>query len=170
MSVGVTVLQVELAQQLPIEVHAVRIVDAGALQKVEPALLRSADNVAQLSIAEGIVADEVDALHLRRLALRNLKHEVHAILLQLDDLGLDRSGVASLPPVDIEDSLHVRLHSSARKDRARLEMYLVDQRFGINLAVALEGDLADDRVLDNRHVDGAAVAIDLHVGEQTGGE
>ena len=91
-------------------------------------------------------------------------------MLQLDDLGLNRSRVAPLPPVDVENSLHICLHSGPREDRTWLEAHLADQRIGVNLAVALEGDLADDRVLNNRHVDDAAAAMDLHVGEQAGGE
>ena len=58
----------------------------------------------------------------------------------------------------------------AREHRARLELHLVAQRLGVDLAVALEGDLVDDRVLDDGDDDVGALAVDAHVGEQAGGE
>ena len=128
------------------------------------------DDVAQLRIGEGVVADEVDALDLGGVALGDLEHEVHAVLLELDDLRLDGRGIAPLAPIDIEDALHVGLNAGAGEDGARLQLHLVAQRLGVDLAVALEGDLIDDRVLDDRHDDVGAGAIDAHVGEQAGGE
>ena len=54
--------------------------------------------------------------------------------------------------------------------RARLELHLAFQRGLVDLAVALEGHLVDDGVLDHRDEDAGAVAIDAHVREQAGGE
>ena len=56
-----------------------------------------------------MVADEVDAFDLGGAALVDLEHEVHAILLELDDLGLDGGREAALAAVDVEDALHVGL-------------------------------------------------------------
>ena len=42
-------------------------------------------------------------------ALVDLEHEIHAVLLELDDLGLDGGGEAALAAIDVEDALHVGL-------------------------------------------------------------
>ena len=153
--VGVAVLQVVLAQQLPIQGQPVGIVDVGALDEVEQSRLRGGDDVAQLGIGEGPVADDIDGLNLGRAALVDLEHDIHAIVVELDDLGLDGGGKPALAAVDVEDALHVRLRLGTREDRARLELHLVDQRRLVDLPVALESHLVDDRVLDHRDDHGA---------------
>ena len=85
-------------------------------------------------------------------------------------LGSTAGGKAALPAIDVEDALHVGLRAGAGEDAARLELHLAFQRGLLDLAVALEGDLVDDRVLDHRDQDAGAFAIDAHVGEQAGGE
>ena len=55
-------------------------------------------------------------------------------------------------------------------NRARLQLHFVAQRLGIDLAVTFEGDLVDDRVLDDGDDDVGARAIDAHVGEEAGAE
>ena len=64
-------------------------------------------------------------------------------------LGSTRRGEAALAAIDVENALHVGLDLGARIDRARLELHLGLQRVGVDLAVALEGDLIDDGVLDD---------------------
>ena len=64
-------------------------------------------------VGEGPVADEIDGLDLGRLALGDLEHEVHAVAVQLDDLGLHRGGEPALPAIDVEDALHVGLRAGA---------------------------------------------------------
>ena len=59
------------------------------LRKSNQPGLRRGDDVAQLAVGECVVADEVDAFDLGRVAFGDLEHEVHAVLLELDDLGLD---------------------------------------------------------------------------------
>ncbi len=124
------------------------------------------DDVAQLAVAEGAIADEIDALDLGRPALGDLEHEIDAVLLELDDFRLDRRGEAALAAIDVEDALHVGLRAGAGEHRARLELDLGGQRRRIDLAVALEGDLIDDRVLDHGNDGSVALTIDADVGEQ----
>ena len=85
-------------------------------------------------------------------------------------LGSTDGGEAALPAVDVEDALHVGLRAGAREHRARLELHLGAQRLLVDLAVALEGHLVDDRVLDHGDEHARALAVDAHVGEQAGGE
>ena len=114
--VGVTVLEVVLAHQLAVERHAVGIVDAGAFDEVEPACLRRRHDVAQLAIRECPVADEVDAFDLGGRAFRDFEYEIDAILLKLDDFGLDSSGETALTAIDVENALHVGLGACAREN------------------------------------------------------
>ena len=167
-SIGVAVLQVVLPDQLAVEVHAVRIVDRRSLEEVEPAHLRRRDDVAQLAVGEGVIADEVDAFDFRRGAFGDFEHEVDAILLELDDLRLDAGGKEALPAIDVENALHVGLGLGAREHRSRLELDLAGQRRRIDLAVAFEGDLVDDRVFLDRHDDGRTLVVDRNVGEEAG--
>ena len=131
--VGVAVLQVVLPQQLAIERQPVGVVDVGALEEVEQPGLGGGDDVAQLRVGERPVADEVDGLDLGRVALVDLEHEVHAVAVELDDLGLDDGGKAALPAVDVEDALHVGLRLGAGEDGARLELDLV---FSVSLSTS----------------------------------
>ena len=103
-------------------------------------------------------------------ALVDLEHEVHAVLLELDDLGIDGCRVTALALVDVEDALDVRLHAGAREHRARLQLHLVAQGIGIDLAVTLERDLVDHRILDDGDHHIGAAAVDAHVGEEAGGK
>ena len=75
------------------------------------------DDVAQLRIGEGLVADEVHAFDFGGAALNDLEDKINAILLELDDLGIDGRRVAALPTVDVENALHVGLHAGADGER-----------------------------------------------------
>ena len=85
-------------------------------------------------------------------------------------LGSTAAAEPPLPAIDVEDPLHVGLRAGASEHRARLELDLGSQRILVGLAVALEGHLIDDRVLDHGDEHAGSVAIDAHVGEQAGGE
>ena len=88
------------------------------------------------------------------------EHDVHAALLELDDLRLDGRGKPALAGVDVENPLHVGLSTSARENGARLQLNFIAQRIGIDLAVAFESDLVDDRIFDDTNDDRAAVVVD----------
>ena len=168
--VGEAVLEIVLAQKLAIEIQAVRIVERGAFEEVEPALLRRRDDVAELRVLEMAIADELDALDLRRTALVDLEDEIYATVIELDDLRLDGRGEAALAAIDVENALDVRLRLGARKDGARLELHLGLEGCALNLLVAFERNLIDDRVLGHVHDNCSTVPLDPHVGEEPGGE
>ena len=113
-----------------------------------------------------MIADEVDALDLGGETFVDLEHHVHAVLLELDDLRLNRRSKPALTTINVENALNVRHGAGPGIDRARLELDFALQRRVINLAVALEGNLADHRVLVDAHDDGGAFAIDRNVREQ----
>ena len=168
--VGVAVLHVELPQQLAIETEAVLIVDIVALEKAQDVRLRRRNDVAELRIAEGGVADKIDGPHLGGGPFRDLEHHVDAVGIEVDDLGIDLCAVEALAPVDVEDALNVGLHARAGIDGARLELHLRGEGFVVDLPVAFKGDVAHDRVFDDDNDDGAPLPPDTNVLEQAGGK
>ena len=168
--IGVTLREVELAQQLAIEIEAIGIVAVVRRQEAVPGAFARADLAAQRAVAEMLVADEADALHARDVAFVDLEDEVDAALVELDDLGVDRRVVAAAAAIDGQDAFDVGLHARAREDLARLRLHLVAQLVVLDLAVTLEGDAVDDRVLGDLHDQGRALHVDHDVGEKAGRE
>src|SRR5262249_26568407 len=139
---------------------------ARTLDEVEQPHLGRGDDIAELRVRERAVADEVDRLHLRRRTLVDLEHEVYAIVLKLDDLGIDRRGKPSLAAIKIENALNVGLDTRPGVDRALLELHLALERRLVDLVVALERDNVDDRIFDDGHNRGSTLTLDTNVGEQ----
>jgi len=117
-----------------------------------------------------VVADEGDAAHAGYRPLVDLEHEIDTVLLERDDLRIDRGGKAAVAAVDVEDAFDVALHLGARVDDARLELNLGVERLVAELVVALEGDAVDDRVLHHPDDEHVAFAAQRDVGKKPGGE
>ncbi len=117
-----------------------------------------------------MVADEIDGPHLGGGSLGDLKDNVDAVVVEIDDLGLDLSGIEALAPVDSLDALHVCLNARASINGTRFELDLRGEYVVLDLPVSLKGNLADDRVLDHNHDDGGALPTDAHVLEKARGE
>ena len=117
-----------------------------------------------------LVAHEADALHARDVAFVDLEDEVDTALLELDDLGIDRCIVAAAAAIDGQDAFDVGLHPRARKDLARFRLHFVAQLVVLDLAVTLEGDAVDDRILGDLHDQGRALHVDHDVCEKAGPE
>ena len=98
------------------------------------------------------------------------KHEVDAILLELDDFWLDARREEALPAIDVKDALNVGLRFCARKNGTGFELDFPGQGRGIDLAVALKGNLIDDGIFFDRYDNGRALVIDRDVGKQPGGK
>ena len=131
---------------------------------------RRGDDVAQLGVGERPVADEIDGLDLGGAALVDLEHEIHAIAVELDDLGLDRGREAALAAVDVEDALHVGLRPGAREHGARLELDLALERILVDLLLPSKATWLMTGFSTTVMTHAAALAVDAHVGEQAGGE
>ena len=71
---------------------------------------------------ELLVADKVDPSHLRARPFVDLKHQIDAVLVELDDLGLDGGGEAAVAAVKVDDALDVVLDAGAGVDDARPEL------------------------------------------------
>src|SRR6185437_7906696 len=168
--IGVSFRQVEFAQQLAIVGEAVGIVVVLAREEAIPARLLGLQDLAQATGAELVVADKGDAAHAGHRPLVDLEHQVDAVLLERDDLGIDGSGEAAVAAVEVEDALDVALHLGARIDDTRLELHLGVERLIAELVVTLERDAVDDRILDHPHDECVTVAAQRDVREKPGGE
>src|SRR5258708_39326676 len=69
--------------------------------------------------AELVVADEGDAAHAGYRPLVDLEHEIDTVLLERDDLRIDRGGKAAVAAGDVEGGFDGALHLWARVDDAR---------------------------------------------------
>ena len=135
-----------------------------------PSAFFGGDLAAQRVVVEDFVADEDDARNAGRRTFVDGEDQIDAVLRTLDDLRIDSCREFAVAAIELDDALNVGLHLGARKDRARLELNFLLQILVGDLAVTLEHDLVDDRVLDDMDGQRRAVPIDLHVGEQTGRE
>src|SRR5580704_14927802 len=168
--IGVALREVELAQQLAIEVEAVGVVAVVRRQEAVPGAFARADLAAQRAVAEMLVADEADALNARDVAFADLEDEVYTTLVELDDLGVDRRVVAAAAAIDGQDTFDVGLHARARENLARLRLHFVAQLVVFDLAVTLEGDAVDDRVLGDFHDQGRPLHVDHDICKKSGPE
>src|SRR3546814_6966833 len=81
----------------------------------------------QAGIAEPPVADEADAADTGERTFIDLEDQVDAVLLELDNLRLDRCGKAAGPPVDLLDALGIGLHLGAGIDLPWLQLQFAAQ-------------------------------------------
>ena len=98
-----------------------------------------------------LVADDVDRADLGEVALVDLEHDVDAVLVELDDLGLDARGEAALAAIQLEDPVDVGARRRAGEDLPRRELDLRRDLVVLEALVALEDDAVDDRIF--AHVD-----------------
>ena len=117
-----------------------------------------------------LVADEVDAGNAGGGPFGDREDQVDAVLRPLDDLRIDAGGEFAVAAIELDDALDVGLHLGAGEDAARLDLHFLGEVLVGNLVVALEHHLIDDGIFDHPDRQRAVVEIDLHVGEQAGGE
>ena len=98
----------------------------------------------------------------------DLEHNVDAVLVQLDDLGLHRGGEAAAAGIGVQDALAVGLDLLGGEDRALAQLHLGVQVGVAELAVAFIGHAVDQRILGHLHDDIAGFPADPNVAEQAG--
>ena len=101
------------------------------------------DHGAELPLAEGLVAGEVDLPHRRFCALRYGVDEVDPTIAAVDDLRIDADLGAAGTPVCLDDAADVGLHGSALQRAARLRFDGRGQVGVLDLLVALECDAVE---------------------------
>ncbi len=168
--VGITLRQVKSAQLLLVRCQPVRVIGVVRLQEAEDsASLARVHFLAQPSVGEMRIAEDVDRADLGEVALVDLEHHVDAVLVELNDLGIDARGESSLPPVKLEDPVDIGANCAPGEDLARSELDLRRDLVVLEALVALEDDAVDDRVFADIDDQVAGIgAGDGDVGEELG--
>ena len=92
------------------------------------------------------VAKNVDRADLGQIAFVDLEHHVDAVLVELDDLGVDAGGKTALTAVKLKDAVDVGTDRAAGEDLPRGELDLRRNLIVLQALVALKDDAVDDRV------------------------
>ena len=112
--VGIAMFEIEPSQKVAVGLNTVGIIDVGRLQEAEPIALRRLDDVLQPAVRESVGADKYNILHAGFVAFGDLKHQIDAVVGQIDDLGHDRDVETPAALIDFDDPLHVGLYGRLR--------------------------------------------------------
>ncbi len=157
-----------MAQLLLVVGQAIRIVAGAGGEDAEPARLLRHHLATQFTIAELVIADDVDLADLRLGAFRDFKDDIDTVLVELHHLGLDRGREAALAAIEFDDAGNVGANLRPGVDLARRKLDLRPDLVLLQPLVAFQHDAVDDRIF--LHLDGqrAIVVTDLDVREQLG--
>ena len=111
----------------------------------------------QAAVAELLVADDVDPADAGFRPLVDLEHHIDAVLVELDDLRLDRGGVAALAAIELDDPGDVGAGARAGEDLPRRKPDFGQDLVVLDPPVALEHDPVDHRIL--AHLDDEIAGI-----------
>src|SRR6185369_2449741 len=143
--------QVKGAQLLLVGGKPIGVIGVVGLEEAQrTARLPGKHLLAQAPVGIFLVADDVDGADLGEVALVDLEHDVDAVLVELDDFRLDASGKTALPPIELENPIHIGASGRAGEDLARRQMDLGKDLVVLEALVALEDDAVDDRILAHR--------------------
>ncbi len=166
--IGIALRQVELAQFLLVERQPVGIVACARAENAGQPRLLGDHFAAQLAVGKLLVADDVDLADLRFRPFIDFEDDIDAVLIELNQLGLDRCSKATLALVQLDDTGHVGAHLRTRIDLPRREL-----DFRLNLVVLqplvpFQDDTVDDRVFAHFDGDIAVHVADADIGKQFG--
>ena len=122
--VGIAVLEIKAANQIPIGLDPVRIIDVGAAEEAQEIRFARLDDVAQAIRRISNVADEFDRLDAGFPTLDDGENQIDAVVGLLDDFRRHAYVVAACMAVDFDDALGIGLHHRARERTARLGLDL----------------------------------------------
>ena len=115
--VGISLGQVECAELLLVGRQAIWIVSVVRLEEAKrPTGLTRVHLLAEASVAEFFVADDVDRANLGEVAFVNLEDNVDAVLVELDDLRVDPRREPALPAIKFENPVDVRARAGSREN------------------------------------------------------
>ena len=89
-------------------------------------------------------------------------------MLALDNLGLYRSGEASGPTIELDDSSDIGAHFGPCINLTWAQLHLFQQFPSVKPAIALKHNAVDDGVFDDPDQQRCALTLNNHVGEQAG--
>ncbi|GIX35375.1 MAG: hypothetical protein KatS3mg126_1154 [Lysobacteraceae bacterium] len=126
-----------------------------------------------LLVAEGLVADDVDVADLGRPPLLDVDGQIDPVAVELGHRGGDGdvvlAAVVVLPHQLLGHALQLQAVEGLALGEADL-LQALEQFLGLDVLVADQGDLVDRRTLGDLDHQDAALAVDLHVIEESGPE
>ena len=166
--IGIALAAVVQPQLLAIGGDAVGVVVVAAGQKAQHVGGGGFYHGGELSLAENLVAHEVDLPNRGLLALGHLKDEVDAVVAAVDDLRYHADIVAPFVPVGLHDTADIGLHCGALQRALRLGLDDRCKLLVLDLLVAFERDAAKHRGFMQMHDQPIAGALDRYIVEHAG--
>src|SRR3546814_10031505 len=107
----------------------------------------------------------VDLADLRFRSLGDFEHDIDAVLVERDHLGLDRRGEAALPLVELDDARDVGADFRSRVDLARRHLDLGTDLVFLKALVAFQDHAVDHRVFGDLDRQRTIVRSEEHTSE-----
>ena len=158
--------QVEILEQLLVQLQPLDHKGIAPDDLAQKTGLLGFQNLPQTAVGIGAVADEGQTLHLNRLALVDLEHQIDAVVRPADDLGVNRGGQTPLDPVSLGDGGGVGLGCGGVVDIARLRLQKPFQRLVLQPLVALQIHHIEHRQFLDDDLERAALRYQLDAFKQ----
>ena len=127
-----------------------------------------ANDRAQCAIAKGVIAGEADCLDRGFRTLGYFKNQIDAILRQANKLGGHAHVVETGFLIKRQHPLGIASHARLGENHPLADFNFLGQGRIVNLAVAFEIDLINERIFFHLNDQGAATLEHLDVGEKPG--
>ena len=163
--VRIAVAAIVESDLLAVLIDAIGIVNIAAGEETQHRAGRCLDDGVELTVAEGVIAGEVDLLHRRLLALGDGENEIDAVVAAIDDLRHHADIVASDAAVSLDDAVDVVLNDAALQRTTRLGLHSGGEIGVLDLFVALERDAPEYLGLGDMHDKAARRLVDRHLVE-----
>ena len=116
--VDIPARQVEIAQHLLVGLDAFGHKSVAFDQSAEQPRLLGPQHAAQTTVRILAVADKAQAFNLDVVAFEDFKHQINAVLVAADDLGLDAGGDTAVVAIGLRDGIGVFFGLGRVKDAA----------------------------------------------------
>ena len=167
LDVDISARQVEIAQELLVQLQPLGHEGITPNDLAQNAGLLGFQDLPQATVGIGAVAHEGQTLHLNRLALVDLEHQIDAVVGPADDLGVNRGGQTALHPVRLGDGGSVGLGGGRVVDVARFGLQQALQCLILEALVALKVDHVQHRQFFDNDLERAALRQKFHRFKQT---
>ena len=157
--------EVETTQKLLVKSQTVLIVIIAARDKTIPDAFLRTDFRAQTIIIIFLIADKTNGLNLGHIAFLNFKNQIDAILIQLDNFGIDIDGKTSVTTIDLIEAHHIALNACTREHLAWTQLHFSLQLFIIQTIIPFKSNAIDDWVFFNLNNQSRALLAQCHIGK-----
>ena len=163
--VGIAVLEVIPAHDFEVRRDTVGIIDVAGLEERQEIHFRRFHQANQTARRINLIANEIDLLDARLLALGNREHHVDLAIRQIDGADSDFRGGAPRPTIDFVEAGDVHLRHLGVEGAVRLGADFGLKRLGLDLAVALERNAIDHVAFRHVHDNIGTAAARADAGE-----